>query len=60
MTGGSSRPTFNVHPLILEVTVKDMPYIKPGYLYLPTSQQKIERTLLRFGARAETGFQLGL
>ena len=51
---------YDVHPLILEVTVKDMPDIKPGYLYLPTSQQKIERTLLRFGARAETGFQLGL
>ena len=51
---------YDVHPLVLKVTVKDMPDIKPGYLYLPTPQQKIERTLLRFGAGAEADFQFGL
>ncbi len=51
---------YDVHPLILSVSSKQKPGDKPDYLYLPTSSQKMERTLRRAGVTGKADLRLQL
>jgi hypothetical protein len=51
---------YDASPLALAVTSKREPGGKPEYLFLPASEQKIQRTLLRAGVREDPDLQLRL